>query len=124
MEKLYQKHREQADFLFVYIQEAHPSDGWQVDDNEKDKVVFPDPTTWNERRQRAQECVTRLGITMPCVVDTMDNKVDTLYAAWPERIFVIDREGKIVYAGGQGPFGFKPTEAKKALKQGLRKSRQ
>jgi hypothetical protein len=47
---------------------------------------------------------------MPCVVDTIDNKVDAAYAAWPERLFVVSPGGKIAYAGGQGPFGFKPEE--------------
>jgi len=53
-------------------------------------------------------------------VDTMDNQVDGLYAAWPERIFVVDRQGKIAYAGRQGPWGFKPEEAERALRRVLR----
>jgi hypothetical protein len=51
----------------------------------------------------------------------MDNQVDGLYAAWPERIFVIDRQGKIAYAGRQGPWGFKPEEAERALRRVLRR---
>ena len=48
-------------------------------------------------------------------VDTIDNTVDNLYAGWPDRIFVIDPAGQIVYAGKQGPWGFKPKEADRAL---------
>jgi hypothetical protein len=117
---LHRRFSDRASFLFVYIQEAHPSDGWQVKSNEEEDVVFADPKTWNERRQRAAECVNRLGITMPCAVDTIDNKVDELYAGWPERIFVVDRHDTIAYAGGQGPFGFKPKEAERALRRLLR----
>lgn len=84
-------------------------------ENVDEGVVFPAPTTWSERQQRAKECVASLGITMPCAVDTMDNKVDTAYAGWPERIFVIDRDGTIAYAGDMGPFGFDPSGARRAL---------
>jgi hypothetical protein len=47
----------------------------------------------------------------------MDNRVDELYAGWPERIFVIDPDGKIAYAGKPGPWGFKPDEAERALRR-------
>ncbi len=47
----------------------------------------------------------------------IDNAVDNLYAAWSERIFVIDQHGKIVYARKQGPWGFKPNDAERALRR-------
>jgi hypothetical protein len=65
-------------------------------------VIFNQPKEWGERRSVAQACCTRLSLSIPCVVDTIDNSVDKLYAAWPERIFVIDRAGRIAYAGKQG----------------------
>ena len=37
------------------------------------------------------------------------------FAAWPERLFVADSDGRLVYCGGPGPFGFKPDEARAAL---------
>ena len=36
---MYSKYRDRAAFLFVYIQEAHPDDGWKLESNEKDEVV-------------------------------------------------------------------------------------
>jgi hypothetical protein len=33
----------------------------------------------------------------------------------PDRLYVIDRDGKIVYKGGRGPFGFKPGEMDQSL---------
>jgi hypothetical protein len=99
----------------VYIREAHPADGWQMPANEKDGVVFDQAKNWGERKSVAQTCCQKLQLSMPCVVDTIDNTVDNLYAAWPERIFVVDRGGKIAYVGQQGPWGFKPEEAERAL---------
>ncbi len=114
---MYQAHKDQTAFLFIYIHEAHPEDGWQLPLNQEDAVVFHRGKSWSERRSVAEQCSTRLNLTMPVVVDTMDNEVDELYAAWPERLFVIDRDGNIAYAGGQGPWGFIPAEAEKALKE-------
>jgi hypothetical protein len=45
------------------------------------------------------------------VVDEMDDRVAAAYAAWPERLYVVDKQGRIAYAGGQGPFEFWPTDA-------------
>src|ERR1700741_2071908 len=102
---MYETYKDRAAFLFVYIQEAHPSDGWQTDANVQEDVVLPQPQKWVERQGGARPCCERLDISMPTVVDTMDNKVDNLYAGWPERIFIVDRDGKIAYAGNQGPWG-------------------
>jgi type I thyroxine 5'-deiodinase len=49
----------------------------------------------------------------------MDNRVDELYAGWPERLFVIGANGRIAYAGGPGPWGFKPDELEKWLTKNL-----
>ena len=113
---MFQKYRDRAAFLFVYIQEAHPADGWQMDSNKTDNVIFDQPKEWGERRSIAQTCCEKLSLSIPCVVDTIDNTVDDLYAAWPERIFVINRDGKIAYAGKQGPWGLKSEEAEGALR--------
>ena len=33
-----------------------------------------------------------------------------IYAGWPERLYVIDEKGKLVYKGGMGPFEFHPEQ--------------
>jgi len=120
---MYGEYRDRAAFLFVYIREAHPDDGWQMDSNVSEGVVYSRPADWSGRRSIAASCSTNLKLTIPCVVDTIDNKVDELYAGWPERIFVIDGTGRIAYAGKQGPWGFKPGEAERALKKLVRAAR-
>ena len=74
--------------------------------NEREGVIFAQPTTFGTRQEIAQQCSSALGLTMPCVVDDMNNTVDNLYAGWPERMFIVDTDGRIAYAGRQGPFGF------------------
>lgn len=80
-------------------------------------ILHAKPRDWNERQGVAQTCCNKLSLSIPCVVDTMDNTVDNLYAGWPERIFVIGRDGMIAYAGKLGPLGFKPGEAERELRQ-------
>jgi hypothetical protein len=116
---MYQKYGDRAAFLFVYVREAHPSDGWQMPVNEEESVVFEQPASFQRRAEIATKCCDSLKLTMPCVVDNMENEVDALYAGWPERIFIIDAAGRIAYAGGPGPFGFKPKEAEAWLKRNL-----
>jgi hypothetical protein len=56
----------------------------------------------------AGTCSVNLGIEFPALVDTMDNRSERAYTAWPDRIYVVDREGNIAYKSEAGPFGFKP----------------
>jgi type I thyroxine 5'-deiodinase len=97
--------------------EAHPTDVWQTESNVKDKVLFASPKDYEERNQVAGACVRKLGIKFPAVIDGFDNKTENAYTGWPERIYLIDRNGRIVYKSKPGPFGFKPDELEKALKK-------
>lgn len=114
MQSRYASH---ASFLTVYIKEAHPEDEWQMDVNVKEDVCYRQPRTLDERVRIASDFRRRFGYTIPLLVDRMDNPADTAYAAWPERLYVIDREGTIVYKGKPGPFGYHPNEVEQWLAQ-------
>ena len=86
-----------------------------MDSNQEDKVVFNQPKTFDERKTAATILVDRLAYRMPVAIDSMDNQADKAYAAWPERIYILGRGGRVLYKGGMGPFGFLPDEAEKAL---------
>ncbi len=63
----------------------------------------------------ALECAARLGLTAPLLLDGMANEADRAYSAWPERLYVVSREGRVVYRGGKGPYGFDPEELARFL---------
>ena len=65
----------------------------------------------------ARKCYENLGLTFPAIIDNMDDKVEKLYAAWPDRLYIVDKKGKIVYKGGKGPGGFKPLEMAAKLRK-------
>ena len=52
---------------------------------------------------------------MPAVIDGVDNTVASTYGGWPDRLYLIDTDGRIAYQGGEGPFGFKPEELANAI---------
>ena len=103
------------EFLTVYITEAHPSDVWQMQSNIKDSVVFASPKNEEERASVAGMCVRKLGIKFPAVLDEFGISTEANYTAWPDRIYLVDRQGKIAFKSKPGPFGFKPDALAKAL---------
>jgi hypothetical protein len=104
-------------FYAVYIQEAHPSDIWQMGSNIREGVVFRDPRTDTERNQVADSCVRKLGIRFPALIDGIDNTVERQYTGWPDRMYLIDRDGRVVYKSEPGPFGFHPAQLEAALRR-------
>ena len=78
-----------------------------------------DPQSLQERRQVAQRCSDTLAYNIPTLVDGMDDAVNQAYAAWPTRLYLVNLDGKVEYASGLGPWGFKPDELEKALIQYL-----
>ena len=104
----------------VYITEAHPSDVWQMQSNIKDKVVFASPRNEDERAFVAGSCVRKLGIEVPALLDEFGNSTESAYTAWPDRLYLIDGRGKVVYKSQPGPFGFEPDQLRAAMgKAGL-----
>jgi len=112
---MYRTFRDRAAFAFVYIAEAHSVDGWQMQSNEEEGVLLRQPRTLEERFAAAREGAERMRLTLPVLVDGMDDAVSEAFAAWPERLFVADADGLIVFQGGPGPFEFDPDEAEAAL---------
>jgi hypothetical protein len=96
--------------------EAHPSDVWQMQSNVKDKVVFASPKSEDERAGVADSCVRKLGIKFPAVIDGFSNQTEQAYTGWPDRLYLIDVNGNVVYKSKPGPFGFHPDELAVALK--------
>ena len=106
---------DRVEFLAVYVREAHPTDGWRMESNDAAGVVFAQPQSLGERMGVADKCCQSLVMTMPLLVDDLNDRVGHLYSGMPDRLYIIDREGRVAYKGGRGPFGFKPGEMGQAL---------
>jgi hypothetical protein len=106
-------------FYMVYIQEAHPTDGWQIPPNEQDGVLFEQPKSPDERVAVAEACALNLNLSMPTLIDEMTNTVDRAYAALPDRLYLVDAEGRVAYRSETGPWGFKPDELEAAIREAV-----
>lgn len=122
---LFQQYHEQVAFISIYIREAHPVDGWWMGRRLTRKMVaryapkasmdLYDPKTIEERREAAGQCEIALQYGIHTYVDEMDDRVNKAYAGWPTRLYLVGLDGRVVYAGGMGPYGFKPEELKLAI---------
>jgi type I thyroxine 5'-deiodinase len=107
---MHEDYGDRVAFKTIYIREAHPVDEWQMDSNVEENVCYRQPRSLEERVAIANDFVKRFDYPLPLIVDTMDDRTEKLYAGWPERFYIIDSRGIIVYKGKPGPFGFHPEE--------------
>ena len=132
--ELYEKYRDQVEFIVVYVKEAHARDKWWLGRSRTQRVMHElsgnraridvsEPVTIAQRRKVAASCQANLfdGV-VPLYVDGMDNHVATLYTARPTRIYFIDREGRVIYNPGIGPFGFSPEHLEPVIEEYLSRS--
>jgi len=101
--------------VVIYLKEIHPTDGWQVKENEQDAVLFTQHESMEERVEVGEACMLKLALEMPAVVDEMDDAVGRAYAGMPERLYLVGRDGNVAYKGGMGPMFFRPQEWDEAI---------
>lgn len=99
----------------MYVREAHAADGaWPIVDKAAGAEV-PQPGDTASRAGVAAKCSKALKMTMPLLVDAVDDRVGHAYSGMPDRLYLIDKAGRVAYKGGRGPFGFKPGELEQAV---------
>jgi hypothetical protein len=78
--------------------------------NVKDDVCYAQPKNLEQRVYIANDFIKRFKYPVPFGIDDMSNLAEAAYSAWPERLYVIDENGRIAYRGGMGPFNYDPKE--------------
>jgi len=115
IEELQKKYSDTVNFVIVYIKEAHPDDEWQMESNEESGVIYSQPKSTEERRELARAFIDQMDVETETLLDDIDNTAMACYAAWPERLYIIGTDGRIIYKGGMGPFYFDPDEVEEIL---------
>jgi hypothetical protein len=96
-------------FIIVYIVEAHPvgsvclytGEEWTTSaSHDKGGNPLTQPATYQERVAQSTQMVRELGITIPVLIDEMDNPLWCTYGPAPNIAYLIDSDGKII--GKQG----------------------
>lgn len=100
-----------ADFIVVYIAEAHATDEWSFNNNIDLKQHMS-----LEDRLAAAEVLAKEDPLCPIVVDDLTNTAAAKYGALPERLYVL-QNGNVIYKGGMGPFGYDPQEVRRVLEK-------
>lgn len=118
-EQLYLRYRHRADFASIYIKEAHPSDGWGLLSNGR-WARTNQPRVLSERLLAASTYLQSTLQASPLFVDSIENTLQIAYGAFPDRLFVLDRDEqglpRVAMEGEVGPSGYKME----ALEQYLR----
>lgn len=94
-----------ADTVVVYIEEAHPSDGWTSTD-----APYQIPTHQSlEERLSAAHLIHLEVPGCRVVADNMEDSSSAAYGAYFNRLYVLQR-GTVAYQGGRGPEGYRISE--------------
>jgi Iodothyronine deiodinase len=113
LSRLVERYRSEVEFLVVYVREAHPEDGWVLAENRRAGVAVRDPLSTEERVASA----ARVELAIPFVVDRVDDEVGRRYGGWPDRLYLVGRDGLIAYQSGPGPDGFVVAELEEAIER-------
>eukprot|EP00092_Neocalanus_flemingeri_P035535 GFUD01038679.1.p1 GENE.GFUD01038679.1~~GFUD01038679.1.p1 ORF type:complete len:124 (+),score=30.16 GFUD01038679.1:162-533(+) len=102
-----------ADFVTIYIEEAHPAERKHFSGN-----YAIDTHASMEQRMEAADTLREEGgeflAGCPILVDQMDNRANLAYASFPERLYVI-QDSKIIFEGGTGPWFYSIEEVDKFI---------
>lgn len=107
MEKLYKDFNDIAEFRLIYIREAHALDSDRPNHLAR-SLEIKEHTDMDERCDTAKRLIEDKLLTVPTLIDDMQNSVDTAYSAKPDRIFLVRTDGRLAIAGDRGPRGFEP----------------
>ena len=107
MEQMYQEYKDIVEFRMVYITEAHAADGrWPM--GKGIELGIKEHKNYGERCKTAEMLINDESLTIPTLIDGMDNTVNKAYRAHPDRVFLVRSDGRLGVAAQRGPFGFAP----------------
>lgn len=102
--RLHEQYKEKVAFVFIHVTNAPHSLPKQVT-LAYEKVESETPTA-EQRQAKARAGVDFFEFPFPCLLDTEDKRVETLYDAWPRRLIVVQANGRIARDIGRGIANF------------------
>jgi tetratricopeptide (TPR) repeat protein len=116
LKRLYREYGASTPFLLVYIREAHATGTWQSTRNEREGVELMPAANLAAKQDHAAMCSRKLHLPFPAVVDGMDDAIENAYAAWPSRLFVIGKDGRVRYSTRLTELDFHPEELRAVIR--------
>ncbi|MCG8604174.1 hypothetical protein MJD09_04130 [bacterium] len=105
---MYEDYRDIAEFRIVYISDAHALDDVRSNEIARINNIF-EHQDFGQCCSTAEMMMKDKNITIPCIIDNMDNAVEKAYKALPDRLYVVRTDGCLAIAARRGPAGFKPA---------------
>jgi tetratricopeptide (TPR) repeat protein len=110
-----------VDFRLVYISEAHAQGGqdaqWQSTINQKEGIDLPAPRNLAEKQEHATLCLRKLSLPFGVAVDGMDASAERVWQAWPSRLYLVGRDGKVAFQTRLGELDFHADDLERAIRE-------
>lgn len=106
-----EKYKDAFTYIVLYINEAHPSNGWYIGDN---LYKIHNHTTIIDRQQAARYLDDDLHPSVHVLLDNLNNQGQKMFGCKYERLYVL-QDGVVLYQGGNGPFGYDIQDLDKFL---------
>ena len=123
LKRIAAQYHDRADFRLVYITEAHAGEGaesqWQSTINQREGVDLPAARTLAEKQEHAALCVRKLELPFAVAVDGMDAAAEHAYQAWPSRLYLVGRDGRVAYQTRLGEMDFHAEQLERAIHEML-----
>jgi hypothetical protein len=86
LNELYARYKDQGfEFFTIYVREPHPGEH------------YGPHKSWEQKLNFARDCRRQDGVQNPMLVDDLEGTVHRLYGSMPNMIYIIHRNGQIVY---------------------------
>lgn len=124
IDAVYAEFSDRAEFLFIYIREAHPDSVLSVVNSEQQEGLLKigQASSLAERIDTATICQRTMKLKIPMAIDSMENKTSRDYAGWPNRCVVVGTDGQVLYKTQVGPGSANAQQLRKWLNDNLSSS--
>jgi len=127
VQRLYESYKdnEKIAIYLVYVREIHPTEqsgtektenGDSADTERSSAPQIVQHATIEERITAASKCIEGLELTIPTLIDRMDNAALKAFHVWAAATVVIDVDGKVAFYS-TGPRGTQPKKADKVIRK-------
>jgi peroxiredoxin len=72
-------------FFLLYTRESHPAEN------------YPAHSSWEQKLAYARDLRRLENVQVPVIVDDLDGKIHRSYGTWPNALFVIHKDGRLIF---------------------------
>jgi phage shock protein A len=96
LETLRQNMSSKISIYTIYTRENYPIGEWNVDRNREEGVMVEQPADLDGRLALAKQAKTTLKLTVPILMDTMDDATAKAYGGLTNAAVLVGRDGKVI----------------------------